>query len=106
MSIQTLYNVQFDVKRTASVSGTRLDTYQTVSSGNSGVFRPVSDRSKLYNEANIGKEYKLFCSNTVDVKANDTVVISTVNYGVAGVSYFQDIEGAEEDHLEVVIVKK
>ena len=89
-----------------AVSGTRLDSLSVVSSGNSCVFRPVADRAKLFNEANIGKEYKMFCPITVDLKTNDIVVIDSVQYGVAGISNYQDILTGEDTHVEVVIVKK
>jgi hypothetical protein len=104
-SIESFYNSTFDVKRKALVSGTRISTAQTISSGNSGVFRPVSSKTQLFNEANWGKEYHLYCAN-IDVKAGDNIEIDSTTYGVEGVSYYEDLEDSTDSHLMVVITKK
>ena len=104
--ISSFYNITFNVKRYASVSGTRTDTQAVVSSGNSGVIRPVTEKAKLFKEANFGKEYKLWCDDTVNLKANDIILVEGVNYGVEAVTSFADLVGGFEDHLEVIVTKQ
>ena len=104
--ISSFYNTTFSVKRYASVSGTRTDAQAVVSSGNSGVIRPVTERIKLFKEANFGKEYKLWCDNTVNIKANDIILVGSTNYGVEAVTSFADLVGGFEDHLEVIVTKQ
>lgn len=104
--ISSFYNTTFSVKRYASVSGTRTDTQATVSSGNSGVIRPITERTKVFKEANFGKEYKLWCDSSVNLKANDVITVDSTNYGVEAVTNFQDLVGSFEDHQEVIITKQ
>ena len=92
--ISSFYNTTFSVKRYASVSGTRTDTQAVVSSGNSGVIRPVTERIKLW------------CDNTVSIKANDVILVGSTNYGVEAVTSFADLVGGFEDHLEVIVTKQ
>lgn len=104
--IATLYNATFEVKRMATVTASSTSSLTTLSSGNQGVIRPIQNTTQLFNLANWGKEYRLWCPTTVDVKANDIVVSGGVTYGVDGVSVFEDLHDTIENHLRVVITKK
>jgi hypothetical protein len=90
----------------ATASGSRVSTLTAVSSGNSGVFRPVSKTTELFNKANWGKEYALYCPTSIDIKPNDIITIDSVKYGVEGVSFYEDLSGSEENHQKIVITKR
>lgn len=104
--IESLYNVTFDVKRSSLVSGSRQSKFETISSGSRGVFRPVEDKEKLYNEGSMGKEFNLFCDSMVDIQANDNLEIDSITYGVIGIQLFQDLVGGNETHKEIRVSRK
>jgi len=103
--IESFYNNTFDIKRTSSVSGQRYTAMSIVSSGLRCALHPVQDKAQLFNESNFGKEFWLFCENGTDIKANDLVTISSIDYGVVGTSEYNDYFG-DDSHIKVVIVKK
>lgn len=103
--LSDLYNITFDVKRKSNQSG-RTDTETTVSSANDGLFYPVTDTTQLFNISSWGKEYRLVCATSVDIKVSDIVVIDSVRYGVEAMTDHLDREDGKETHQEVVINKK
>lgn len=98
-----LYNVDFTVKRAGVTSDTASSTYTTIATYR-GVFRPVTNQTQLFNADRQGREFKLWCDYTDNVLPNDTVTIDSVIYTVAGVNYYQDLEG-NESHKEVRIFR-
>lgn len=104
--ISTFYNKEFAVERYVTVTGSQIDTRQNVSSNNDCVFRPITDRMKLFNEMNMGKEFELFCDNGIDVKANDVIIVDDIDYAIAGISLFEDLVGGYETHQEVRVYRK
>lgn len=103
MSISSLYNITFTVKRVSTAN--RIDTEATSSTGNAGLIRPISKKEDLFNVANWGKEFKLWCATSVDVQPNDVVVVGTTRYSVDNVNSYEDLNG-NDSHLEVVIYNK
>lgn len=104
--LESMYNVSFNVLRSTIVSDTATNALTTAASAVAGVMRPVRDRAQLYNDANFGKEYRLHCAKTVDIKSNDVVSINSTLYTVLGVSLFEDIDESVDSHLEIVIAAK
>lgn len=100
--IETFYNQTATNYRDTTATPTSTDTITTVSSF-SCVVRPVADKSKLFVESNIGKEYVLICDSTNDVTVGDTV-IGDKSYEVIGVSKYEDLEDDSESHLDIRLV--
>ena len=95
----------FSVSRMEANDTGRTDSLVVISTGNGGVLRPVSNKAQLLDLSRFGKEYVLYCVSDVDIKANDQVTIGTTNYGVAGVSDYEDLAD-NDNHLRVVIYKQ
>lgn len=104
-TIATMYNITFDVKRMVA-GDDRKDVFTAISTGNAGVFRPITDSSQMFQEGSWGKEYKLFCACDIDIKPNDTININDEDYGIAGVSLFEDLFDSSDTHQEIQIYKK
>lgn len=103
-TISTFYDTSFTVKRTTTTDDKGTDTAAQVATG-TGALRPITDREQLFDASRWGKEYKLWCDESVDIKVGDTVAINSDIYGVAGVSDYTDYAG-DDRHLEVVIYLK
>lgn len=104
-ALSDLYNLTFTVLR-KSTAANRKDVEVTISTGNSGVKRPVTDRNLLFREANWGKEENLYCDEGIDIKSNDILVIGVERYGVDAVTEYEDLHDGSETHLKAVIYKK
>jgi len=104
-TIESFYNITFDVKRQATVSGTRLDTLNTVSTGNSGVIRPVTKKTDLFQETNWGKESTLYCNDSVSVLVGDRLEVGGAKYDVQVVLDYEDLENGDS-HKRITVLRK
>lgn len=105
-TIETFYNSAFSSKRMVKSGSNRLDTESDIVTSQPCLFRPVQHRSQLFNADNFGKEFTMQCSNTLDIKAGDTVIISSKRYGVIGLSNYEDTIEGLDSHLHVSLVLK
>lgn len=101
-SISEWYNATAEIYRSITSGGSKRPA-DTLVDTIGCVFRPITAVTKLYSEANLGREFDLWCETTSDIKIGDVVVIDTKRYGVLGVQEFQDLEGGIETHLQVRI---
>jgi len=118
-TIDDFYNKTFTVRRIVPVSGQHFDTYQIIGMG-LGNLQAVQDTSQLLNAENWGKEFWLFCEkeltvysayksrfgNTTQIVPNDILIIDGYEYGVQGVSEFEDPFEDTDQHLKIVLERK
>lgn len=98
------YNTTAVIKRSSSTSSTATDSLTTVETA-SGLLRPITDTSQLFDEANFGREFKFWCDNSVDIKTGDMLTIDSKEYNTAGLSLYQDLEG-DDSHYEARLIRK
>lgn len=98
------YNTTAVIKRSSSTSSTATDSLTTVETA-SGLLRPITDTSQLFDEANFGREFKFWCDNSVDIKTGDMLTIYSKEYNTAGLSLYQDLEG-DDSHYEARLIRK
>lgn len=101
-SISDWYNSTAQVYRSITSGGNKKPVDTLVDTIDC-VLRPITAVTKLYSEANLGREFDLWCETTSDIKIGDVVVVEDKRYGVLGVQEFEDLEGGEETHLQVRI---
>lgn len=98
------YNTTAVIKRTSSTSSTATDSLTTIATA-SGLLRPITDTSQLFDEANFGREFKFWCDNSVNIKTGDMLTIDGKEYNTAGLSLYQDLEG-DDSHHEARLIRK
>lgn len=104
--IESFYNETFTQTRRSTGSYTGSDVVTTVSSF-TGLFRPVTETSKLYVESNVGKEADVVCDETNSLRVGDELTGSIHgNMEILGVSDYTDLENGAESHLDVRVVIK
>jgi hypothetical protein len=104
--IEQFYNETFTQLRRATPTFTGPDTIATITSF-LGLYRDVSDVSKLFVESNFGKEGDVVCDDAQSVKINDELVGSIHGrLNVLGVSDYTDLEDDTDSHLDIRVVKK
>lgn len=104
--LSDMYDATFDVYRQMEVSGERKPALSLVVSGGSGLYTPVTETVQLYDQANMGKEYDLYCDINTDILVNDIVEIESLKYGVLYVGLYVDREDTTEQHIEARITKR
>lgn len=105
--IQTFYNIKFSVTRKVTGTGAnaRITVDSIISNNNPGVIRPINDLSQMYDHNNFGKEYDLYCSNSVNIRTGDIITVGSTRYNVQGRSVFEDLINLENSHQRVRINK-
>ena len=68
--ISDCYNTTFTIKRASTTSSTSTDSVATVEVIDC-LIRPVTKKANLFEESNWGKEYKMWCDDSKDIKAGD-----------------------------------
>jgi hypothetical protein len=99
--IETFYNTTYTQVRRTTSSPTTTDAITTVSTF-VGVRRPVMEKSKLFVENNIGKEFNIYCDdgNSVNV-GDDLYEDGTLELNVLGVTDYTDLEDDCDSHLSI-----
>jgi hypothetical protein len=105
VSIETFYNLTFDVQRKQAGTGlnSQIKTFQNVTTGNLGVIRTLDDEAQIYSDNRYAKEFKLFCDDSLDIRVSDRIVTGTSVYDVKAVQKFEDLEDGKDSFLKVFI---
>lgn len=108
--ISTFYDRTFSISRKSAGAGANanLDVYSALSSGNKGCLQSVTDQAQLYDKENFGKEYNLYCDDSVAIDVSDKVVftdMATTEFVVKAVLVRRDIDDYSESYKQVVLVK-
>lgn len=98
------YNTSAVIKRSTSTSATATNSLTTIATA-SGLLRPITDTSQLFDEGNFGREFKFWCDDSVNISIGDQLTIAGKEYGTAGLSLFEDLEG-DESHYEARLIRK
>lgn len=104
--LRDMYNISFDITRQMEVSGERKPAFEIVASGEAGLFTPVTESVQLYDSANMGKEFDLYCDMGTDLLINDIILINSLKYGVLFVGQYEDRDDLSEEHIEARITKR
>lgn len=104
--IEEFYNETFTQTRRSTPNATASDVVSTVSSF-TGLFRPITDSSKLYVESNVGKEADIVCDDSNSVRVGDTLT-GTIHgkCEVIGVSDYTDLEDDTDSHLDIRVARQ
>lgn len=110
-TLTEMYNKIMITERLIEISGSRKPQSTVIISGSVAncLITPVTEVTQLWNNANIGDEYELYCDFNEDIRVNDLVNIGSVKYGVLGVPEYPDFEDGESSgdaHKEVRIVRR
>lgn len=97
------YNATAIIKRTTFTSATATDLASVVETA-TGLIRPVTETSQLFDEANFGKEFKFWCDEDTNIEIGDFLTIDSDEYRTAGLSLFEDLEG-DETHYEARLIR-
>lgn len=104
--ISSFYNETFTQVRRSTGSYTASDVTTTVSTF-TGLFRPVTENSKLFVESNVGKEADVVCDDSNSIRVGDQLTGSIHGtLEVLGVSDYTDLDNDSESHLDIRVVKK
>ena len=81
------YNSTATIKRLGNYSGGK-STFAAVAGDIRGYFTPASNAQTGLSLGIIGQAYEFHTDSQKDIKVNDILTISSVDYGVQGVSVF------------------
>lgn len=90
--------------RRSTPTPTSTDAIATIGSF-SGMLWPITDKSELFVETNMGKEYAFLCDDAENVLVGDTVVIDGAKYETISVTTFRDLIDGSDSYTEVRLVK-
>lgn len=109
--MERLYNATYTQTRSTKTAADAGRTTTTISTGGCYI-EPVTDKSKIYEENNIGKEYRLFTKSTSDIQPSDTFVIVTNeggrfdgSYNVSQFANFSDVISRNNSHIQIRLTK-
>ena len=100
-TLDTFYNNTLTIKRRVTVTGSQTTGYSAIASGIRCIVLPVTEKEKLYNESNIGKEFDILCESDTEIRTTDRVEIDSQEYGVSGVSLYTDEFENTDTHYEI-----
>jgi hypothetical protein len=103
--IQDWFVTPYIVKRKTTTTSTATDVAVAVFTGTC-LIEPITEKQQLFDEANIGKEFRMFCTSTDNIKVGDAVEADSLTYGIQSVTEYKDLEGGQETHLEAHIIRR
>ena len=103
--LSSFFTTSYTNQRVTNTDSTSGSTLSTIATSNC-VIEQITDRSKLTDEANWGKEYRMFCSSTEDIEEGDIIDVGGTKYTVRSVNVYNDLVGGRETHTEAVLIKK
>lgn len=103
--IDQWYNTQYIAQRKSTTSSTGTDILVAVFTSTC-LLEPITEKTQLFDEANIGKEFKMYCKSTDDIRIADLLSIESTNYSIQAITLYSDLEGGQETHKEVRVYKR
>lgn len=104
-TIETFFQDTALNTRKTTATPTSSDSVVTITTSISGLLSPITDKSKLFVENNIGKEFDYVAASGEDVLVGDDLYIDSTKYDVIGVATFEDLENDVDSYLNIRIVK-
>lgn len=102
-TLATFFNTTAVLVRETTSSPTGGDTTTTVSSF-AGVLRPVTEKSQLYQENNMGNEWD-YVATVTDVNVADALYVNGSKYDVLGVAVYQDLEDGSDSYTNIRVTR-
>lgn len=105
-TIESFYNKTLTIRAKAVATGSKTTGYTTVASGIQCAVLPVTETEDLYDQSNMGKEFNIICEPSVGIKSGYILDIDGEEYGVSGVSFYDDPFESDDDYYKIRGVKK
>ncbi len=97
MSIENYYVTSVSIKRLTVIAGTNKENYQTLYSPVMCRIEQQGELPVMMGDGSMYNLFKMWCSNSYDIKEGDQVISGTITYIVRGITDYSP------HHLELLL---